>query len=161
MHLWKPILLVAGSLFTLALLVPPRAPAVFAVAFIGENVFQALAITTSVAITFETIGRKNPLAATTFCLLITAFSVPITYMLFVDGLGYAKQGVAGSFAADASVGVIASILGALLQDHSASPLGVDSGGGNPSLEKTRRFQTVTPRSFGSVWANSASPYLQT
>jgi hypothetical protein len=36
-------------------------------------------------------------------------------MLFVDGWGYAKQGVAGSFAADASLGLIASVLlGALL-----------------------------------------------
>ena len=106
---------VVGSLFTLALVILPRTPAVFAVAFIGENVFQGLAITTSVAIAFETIGRRNPLAATTFCLLISAFNIPITYMLFVDGWGYTKQGVAGSFAADASLGVIASVLlGALL-----------------------------------------------
>jgi hypothetical protein len=36
-------------------------------------------------------------------------------MLFVDGWGYAKQNVAGGFAADASLGVIASfVLGALL-----------------------------------------------
>jgi hypothetical protein len=35
--------------------------------------------------------------------------------LIVDGWGYGKQGVAGSFAADASLGVIASVLlGALL-----------------------------------------------
>ena len=106
---------VVGSLFTLALVLLPRTPAVFAVAFIGENVFQGLAITTSVAIAFETIGRRNPLAATTFCLLTSAFNIPITYMLFVDGWGYTKQGVAGSFAADASLGVIASVLlGALL-----------------------------------------------
>jgi PAT family beta-lactamase induction signal transducer AmpG len=106
---------VVGSLFTLALIPLPRTPAVFALAFIGENVFQGLSITTSIAIAFETIGRRNPLAATTFCLLVSAFSIPITYMLFVDGLGYAKRGVAGSFAADASLGVIASVLlGALL-----------------------------------------------
>jgi MFS transporter, PAT family, beta-lactamase induction signal transducer AmpG len=101
---------VVGSLFTLALLLLPRTPAVFAVAFIGENVFQGLAITTSVAIAFETIGRRNPLAATVFCLLISAFNIPITYMLFVDGWGYAKQGVSGGFAADAVLGVAASVL---------------------------------------------------
>ena len=118
---------VVGSLFTLALMLLPRTPPVFAVAFIGENVFQALAITTAIAITFETIGRSNPLAATTFSLLISAFNVPITYMLFVDGWGYAKQGVAGSFAADASLGLIASaLLGALLiwvtERHPSAPL---------------------------------------
>lgn len=106
---------VAGSLFTLALIVLPRTPALFAVAFLGENVFQGLAITTSIAIAFETIGTRNPLAATVYCLLTSAFNIPITYMLFVDGWGYAKQGVAGSFAADASMGIAASILlGALL-----------------------------------------------
>lgn len=104
-----------GSLFTLALIALPRTPEVFAVALIGENVFQGLAITTSIAIAFETIGRRNPLAATTFCLLVSAFNIPITYMLFVDGLGYAKQGVAGSFAADALLGVITcALMGALL-----------------------------------------------
>jgi PAT family beta-lactamase induction signal transducer AmpG len=106
---------VVGSLFTLLLILLPRSPTVFAVAFIGENVFQALAITTFISITFETIGRRNPFAATIFCLLSSAFSIPITYMLIVDGWGYGKQGVAGSFAANASLGVIASVLlGALL-----------------------------------------------
>ncbi len=100
----------AGALFTLVLVLLPRTPSVFAAAFIGENVFQALAITTSVAICFDTIGRRNPLAATTFCLLVSAFNVPITYMLFVDGWGYAKQGVAGSFTADASLSLVACVL---------------------------------------------------
>jgi PAT family beta-lactamase induction signal transducer AmpG len=101
---------VVGSLFTLALLLLPRSPAIFAVAFIGENAFQGLAITTSVAISFEVIGRRNPLAATTYSILGAAFNIPITYMLYVDGWGYAKQGIAGSLVADASLGVIASVL---------------------------------------------------
>jgi PAT family beta-lactamase induction signal transducer AmpG len=106
---------VMGLLFTLIVILLPHTPAVFAVTFIGENVFQGLAITTSVAIAFETIGPRNPLAATTFCLLISAYNIPITYMLMVDGWGYGKRGVAGSFAADASLGVVASVLlGALL-----------------------------------------------
>jgi hypothetical protein len=40
---------VVGSLFTFALIMLPRTPTVFALAFIGEDVFQGLAITTSVA----------------------------------------------------------------------------------------------------------------
>jgi len=101
---------VMGSLFTLALLLLPRSPAIFAVALIGENAFQGLAITTSVAISFEVIGRHNPLAATTYSILGAAYNIPITYMLYADGWGYAKQGIAGSFVADASLGVIASVL---------------------------------------------------
>jgi PAT family beta-lactamase induction signal transducer AmpG len=106
---------VAGSLFTLALILLPHTPASFAVALIGENVFQALAITASVAIAFDTIGRGNPLAATTYCLMVSAFNVPITYMLFLDGAGYARHGVAGSYLWDASFSLAASLLlGALL-----------------------------------------------
>jgi PAT family beta-lactamase induction signal transducer AmpG len=104
----------AGSLFTLLLILLPRTPEVFAVAFIGENVFQGLAITISIAVTFETIGRRNPLAATIFCFLISAYNIPITYMLIVDGWGYGRQGVAGGFAADAALGVVASVLLAAL-----------------------------------------------
>jgi PAT family beta-lactamase induction signal transducer AmpG len=98
-----------GSMFTLALLLLPHTPATFALALIGENVFQALAITASVAIAFETIGRSNPLAATTYCLMVSAFNIPITYMLFVDGAGYGRHGVAGSYAADAGLSLIASL----------------------------------------------------
>jgi MFS transporter, PAT family, beta-lactamase induction signal transducer AmpG len=106
---------VVGSLFTLLLILLPRTPELFAVAFIGENVFQGLAITISIAVTFETIGRNNPLAATIFCFLTSAYNIPITYMLFVDGWGYGQKGVAGGFAADAALGIVASVLvGALL-----------------------------------------------
>jgi PAT family beta-lactamase induction signal transducer AmpG len=99
-----------GALFTLMMIVLPRDPLIFAVAFIGENAFQGLAITMSVAISFETIGTNNPLAATTFSLCSAAYNVPITYMLLVDGWGYGKQGVAGGFGADALAGLIACVL---------------------------------------------------
>jgi MFS transporter, PAT family, beta-lactamase induction signal transducer AmpG len=105
---------VAGSMFTLGLILLPHSPAAFAVALIGENVFQALAITVAVAIAFDTIGRSNPFAATTYSLLISAANVPITYMLFVDGAGYARNGVVGSYVADAGVGLLACLLLAAL-----------------------------------------------
>jgi len=105
---------IAGALFTLTLLLLPLNPAAFAVAMIGQNLFQALAITASTAIAFDTIGRSNPLAATTFCLVISAYNIPISYMLFVDGAGYSWRGVAGSYAADAAVTLISSVLLAAL-----------------------------------------------
>ncbi|HMD28486.1 MAG TPA: MFS transporter [Steroidobacteraceae bacterium] len=105
---------VAGAIFTLGLILLPHSPTAFAVALIGENVFQALAITVSVAIAFDTIGRCNPLAATTYSLLISAANVPITYMLFVDGSGYAWNGVAGGYVADAGVSLLACLLLAAL-----------------------------------------------
>jgi PAT family beta-lactamase induction signal transducer AmpG len=105
----------AGSLFTLALIAMAHTPLTFGLALIGENIFQALAITASTAIAFETIGRANPLAATTYCLMVSAFNVPIFYMLFVDGWGYARSGVGGSYAADAGFSLFSCLLlGALL-----------------------------------------------
>jgi MFS transporter, PAT family, beta-lactamase induction signal transducer AmpG len=101
---------VVGAIFAFGLILAPLTPATFAVALIGENVFQALAFTASTAIAFETIGRNNPLAATTYCLMLSAYNIPITYMLFVDGAGYARYGVAGSYAADASVSLAACML---------------------------------------------------
>lgn len=101
---------VVGASFTLSLILLPHTPATFALALIGENAFQSLAITASTAITFETVGRHNPLASTTYCLMISAFNVANTYMLVVDGWGYAWHAVAGSYAVDACVSLTASIL---------------------------------------------------
>ena len=103
-----------GALFTLSLLMLPRTPAVFALSLLGENIFQSLAITGSFAIAFETIGQDNPLAATTFSVLGAAFNFPIIYMQFVDGRAYNWHGLAGSYLADAGLGLLACALLALL-----------------------------------------------
>src|SRR5579862_6772662 len=66
---------VVGAVFTLGVLLLPRNPSSFALAILSENVFQSLAITCSIAITFETIGKANPLAATNFAVLTGAFNV--------------------------------------------------------------------------------------
>lgn len=106
---------IAGALFTLGLIPMPHTPGSFAVALIGENLFQSLAITNSTAIIFETIGRDNPLASTTFCVVGSAYGLPISYMLYVDAYGFARGGINGSFAIDAVAGIIASVLlGAML-----------------------------------------------
>jgi PAT family beta-lactamase induction signal transducer AmpG len=106
---------VTGSCFTLGLMLLPLSPTTFAVALIGENVFQSCAITASVAIAFETIGPGNPLAATTFCLMISAANIANTYMLLVDGWGYSLHGVAGSYSVDAGVSLVTvALLASLL-----------------------------------------------
>jgi PAT family beta-lactamase induction signal transducer AmpG len=103
-----------GALFTLTLIVLPRTPATFALALIGENLFQSVAITASIAIIFDTIGRHNPFSATTFCLMISTFNISNTYMLVVDGWGYAYHGVAGGYLADATLSLAACLLLAVL-----------------------------------------------
>ena len=101
---------IAGALFTLSLLLLPRTPWAFAVAISGENFFQALAIATATAITFETIGPANPLASTLFGLLISSSCFSIIYMGFIDARAYAWQGVAGSFIVDAGLSAVVCTL---------------------------------------------------
>lgn len=99
-----------GSLFTLALLLLPRNPATFAVAFLGENIVQALSFTAAVAICFATIGRGNPLAATQFSLLTSATVLPILYMGVLDGRTYGSHGLAGMYFVDGALSLAACIL---------------------------------------------------
>lgn len=107
---------VVGACFTLSLLLLPKTPTVFALALLGENVFQSLAITGTFAIAFETIGQKNPLAATTFSVLGAACNFPIVYMQVVDGRAYAGHGMTGEFLADAGYGILAcASLGLMLK----------------------------------------------
>ncbi|HTV09382.1 MAG TPA: MFS transporter [Candidatus Aquilonibacter sp.] len=101
---------IVGALCTLALILLPRIPASYAVVLMTENLFQSLAITISFAVIFETIGQNNPLASTTFCFVSSAYSVPISYMLYVDAFGYARGGISGSLAIDAMTGIVASVL---------------------------------------------------
>ena len=97
----------AGSVFTLLLLLLPRSPGMFAVAFLGENMVQALSFTAAVAICFHTIGRENPLAATQFSLLTSATVLPIVYMGVLDGRVSALHGVSGMYAVDGALSLLA------------------------------------------------------
>jgi len=99
-----------GSLFTLTLLLLPRNPATFAVAFLGENVVQALSFTAAVAICFATIGRNNPLAATQFSLLTSATVIPILYMGVLDGRVYGGHGLARMYLMDGGLSLAACAL---------------------------------------------------
>lgn len=114
----RPLYLVIGSVgacCSLALILLPRAPLSFAVILIVENLFQSLAITTATAIALETIGRENPLASTTFCFILSAYGLPISYLLYVDAFGYSLAGITGSLAVDALTGITAcALLGLML-----------------------------------------------
>jgi PAT family beta-lactamase induction signal transducer AmpG len=101
---------VVGAIFTASLLLAPRVPWAFGLAFVGENFFQAAAVATVMAIIFEVIGPGNPLAATTFALLAASQSLPVDYMEFVDARGYHSYGISGAFLTDALVSTVACVL---------------------------------------------------
>ena len=108
---------IVGALFTVSTLLLPRAPWTFGVVFTGEIIFQALAFTAALGIAFQIIGPNNPLAATLFTLLIAAMNLPITYMGVLDGWGYDRGGLLGSFLTDAGLSLAACSLLALTLRH--------------------------------------------
>ena len=101
---------IAGAIFTLGTLLLPRAPWTFGVVFTGEIIFQALAFTAAFGIAFQIIGPGNPLAATLFTLLIASMNLPIIYNGILDGWGYDRGGLVGSFVMDAGLRLAACIL---------------------------------------------------
>jgi PAT family beta-lactamase induction signal transducer AmpG len=103
-----------GAAFTLGLLLFPQTSWTYGAAFIGENIFQAAAFSTALAIAFEVIGPGNPLAATIFALLSAAMNLPGSYMEVVDGYGFDWRAVKGAFLADGVVSAVACILLVLL-----------------------------------------------
>jgi len=103
-----------GAAFTLSLIMMARTPAVFGIAMLGENLFQAAAFSVGNIIILRTIGHENPLAATQFGLLNAAYVVPIAYMQAIDGQAYGAGGANGSFLADASISGVVCLLLALL-----------------------------------------------
>lgn len=100
----------AGAVFTLVLAAASRTPLTFAIAMLGENIFQAAAFSSANVITLEAIGHDNPLAATQFGVLIGVSVIPLTYMQLIDGRAYGWGGATGSLLADALVSGAACLL---------------------------------------------------
>ena len=107
---------IIGAAFTVTLIGLARTATTYAIASLGENIFQAAAFSVSYAITLRTIGHENPLAATQFGLLTAAGSLPLAYMQAIDGHFYGLLGgVNGSFLADAAISAAGCVgLGLLL-----------------------------------------------
>ncbi len=90
-----------GAAFSLLLIALPRTPALYGVALLGENIFQAAAFAVSNVISLNSIGEDNPLAATQFGLLFASTSVPLTYMQIIDGAAFTAHGLNGGLFVDA------------------------------------------------------------
>lgn len=129
---------VVGALFTLLLLFPARTPVLFAVAMVGENVFQSAATALTYALALLSTGKNNPTASTQFALIGCAYVAPIVYMPILDGLGYDRGGIAGNLATDAILGLLACALMVFLfarpwretlrQEDVEAPDAVNAGG---------------------------------
>lgn len=105
---------VMGGLFTLSLLLPARTPLLFAIAMVGENIFQSAAFALIYGLILISIGKNNPIASTQFALINAASIVPIVYMPMLDGLGYDRGGLAGNLIVDAGISLVACVVMTLL-----------------------------------------------
>jgi len=110
-----------GAVFTLGLAAVARTPLTFAIAMLGENIFQAAAFSAANVVTLETIGHDNPLAATQFGVLIGVSIIPLTYMQVIDGRAYGWNGVTGSLLADALISGGACLLMGLAWSRRRAP----------------------------------------
>jgi PAT family beta-lactamase induction signal transducer AmpG len=98
---------IVGALFTLCLTGLPLTPTGFAVAMLGENLFQAAGFAVQNVIVLRANGGNNPLAATQFALLSAAPGLPLSYMQAIDGHVYDLGGISGSYLADALISLAA------------------------------------------------------
>jgi len=103
-----------GAGFSLFLVWLPRTPALFGVALLGENIFQAAAFAVSNQISLNSIGEDNPLAATQFGLLFASSAVPLTYMQIIDGAAFTAHGLNGGLVADAALTAASCLVLALI-----------------------------------------------
>ncbi|WP_394761687.1 MFS transporter [Phenylobacterium sp.] len=103
-----------GASFSLLLIWLPRTPALFGVALLGENIFQAAAFAISNLISLNALGEDNPLAATQFGLLFASSAIPLTYMQIIDGAAFSAHGLNGGLFADAALTAVASVVLALI-----------------------------------------------
>jgi PAT family beta-lactamase induction signal transducer AmpG len=97
--------------FTALVIGLPHTWLVYLIAVCGENIAQSIAQVAQNAITFGSIRRGSPIAASQFGLLTTAALLPYTYMLALDGWGYKLAGnVTGQFFMDAGLSMLACMI---------------------------------------------------
>ena len=105
---------IVGCLFTLSLVILPHTTFTFALALVGEYLFQAISFAIQIGIVFEAIGPDNPLAATTFAFLTAATNIPVAYLIFIDGRAYSVAGIVGTLLTDAAIGILTCTVAAIL-----------------------------------------------
>ncbi len=99
----------AGAAVASATILAPRSTMTFAAATLAYNFLQGINYTAYSALCFQLVGSNNPLAATQFSVLFCAINLPISYMTWVDGRGYASFGLHGLFGVDALFSMLAGL----------------------------------------------------
>ncbi|HEX7326463.1 MAG TPA: hypothetical protein VF292_14100 [Rhodanobacteraceae bacterium] len=146
-------------------------PTTFAVAIVGENVSESLALTAILAISFETIGQGNPRAATIYSILNAASSFSVDSMAAIDGHAFQSHGLLAAFGVDALAGIVSCLaLVVLIRYVSECPATVSNAwrSAEDRTDITSRVSARSHRFFSSFaktssqsspWATSLNPDL--
>ncbi len=98
---------IGGAAVAGATILAPRSALIFAAATLAYNFLQGINYTAYTALCFELVGSNNRVAATQFSVLFCAINLPISYMTWVDGRGYAAFGLHGMLGTDALFSLLA------------------------------------------------------
>jgi PAT family beta-lactamase induction signal transducer AmpG len=92
-----------------AMMVLPHSPAVFVAGCMVYSLLQGVNYTVFAALTMELVGPRNPLAATLLSLLSSASSLPISFMIAMDGLAFSRLGVNGMLGSDTVFALVTAV----------------------------------------------------
>jgi MFS transporter, PAT family, beta-lactamase induction signal transducer AmpG len=95
-----------GAAAALGLMLSPHTLVWFVAGVLAYNFFQGINYTAFSALTYQIVGRDNPLAGTQMALLAAAANLPISYMTAVDGHVHTAHGLNGMLAVDAASSVV-------------------------------------------------------
>jgi predicted MFS family arabinose efflux permease len=98
-----------AGLIALLMAWTPHTPATFAVGVLVYNCAAGVCYAGCTALCLQLLGTANPAAATQIALFFAASNVPIVYMTWLDGRGYAMFGVRGLLLVDGLVSIGAAI----------------------------------------------------
>jgi hypothetical protein len=85
-------------------------PFTYAAGLSGYAIAQGFASAVFTALVLDVVGNRKHAAASAYATLNAAGNVPITYMTWLDGVGYKRWGRPGLMATDAAANGIFGIL---------------------------------------------------
>ncbi len=92
---------VLAATFGAYLALGPATPSTYAIGYSAYSVASGIAFAVYTALLLDVLGRRTHAAATAYSTLNAAGNVPISYMTWLDGVGYKHWGARGLMATDA------------------------------------------------------------
>src|SRR4029077_20908845 len=82
----------------------------YAAGYTGYALASGVAYAAFTALVLEVLGKRGHAAGTAYSLLVASGNLPITYMTWLDGVGYKYSGARGLMGVDALANGIGAVL---------------------------------------------------